>query len=56
MATTCGLLLANPLAITAGVGAIASGLTAGYKHIEDRRDVALSDMYFLWRAQKHFHR
>jgi hypothetical protein len=23
------------------------------KYIEEDRDVSLSDMYFLWRAQKH---
>jgi hypothetical protein len=51
--TTCGLLTANPLLITTGVGAVATTLPAAHKFIEDRRDVSLSDMYFLWRASQY---
>jgi hypothetical protein len=54
LATTCGLLTANPLMITAGVGpAIWSSVGAVHKYIEERRDVSMSDMYFLWKAQQH---
>jgi hypothetical protein len=54
LATTCGLLTANPLLITTGVTtAVGGALNAEYKFIEEQRDITLSDMYFLWQAQKH---
>lgn len=51
--TTCGILTANPLITTTGVGTMATTVGAAHKYIEERRDIALSDMYFLWHAQRH---
>jgi hypothetical protein len=54
LATTCGLLTANPVLVTTGITtAVGGGLNAEYKFIEEERDIKLSDMYFLWQAQKH---
>ena len=54
LSTTFGLLSANPVAIGAGVTAAVGGtLAAGQKYIEEKRDVTLSDMYFLWQASPH---
>jgi hypothetical protein len=50
LATTCGLVLGVPTLTVAGVGSAMTALQAEYKHIEERRDVQLADMYFLWRA------
>jgi len=54
--TTCGLLAGAPpsLAVTGGVAALTSVVgSAGQKYIDDRREVELSDMYFLWKAGAH---
>lgn len=54
LATTCGILTANPLLTGIGVTAATGGsVTAGHKFIEESRDISLSDMYFLWKAQEH---
>jgi hypothetical protein len=53
LATTCGLLTANPLLTTGGFGTAITTVAHVNKYIEEARDVSLSDMYFLWRAQKH---
>jgi hypothetical protein len=53
LATTCGLLTANPLLIGTGFGTAMTTIAHVNKYIEEARDVSLSDMYFLWRAQKH---
>jgi hypothetical protein len=53
LATTCGLLTANPLLIGSGLGTAMLTVPDVKKYIEEARDVSLSDMYFLWRAQKH---
>lgn len=54
LATTCGILTANPVLAGIGVTAVTGGsLTASQKYIEESRDVSLSDMYFLWKAQDH---
>jgi hypothetical protein len=53
-ATTCGFLTANPFLIAAGATpAVGYTIAAGQKFIEEKRDIALSDMYFLWQAQGH---
>lgn len=49
--TTCGLLTGNPLLVTTGVGAAMTSLAAANKYFEEQRDIALSDMYFVWRAR-----
>jgi hypothetical protein len=51
LTTTCGLLTTNPLMVTTGIAAAMSSVPATQKYIEERRDIGLSDMYFLWRAQ-----
>ena len=54
--TICGLLsgIGAPLATAAGVGTLINiAGAAGVKDIEERRDVSLSDMYFLWKALQH---
>jgi hypothetical protein len=50
--TVCGLLTTNPLMVTTGVGSAMTAVPAAQKYIEDRRDISLQDMYFLWRAQE----
>ena len=53
-ATSCGLLTANPFLVAAGATpAVGYTIAAGQKFIEEKRDIALSDMYFLWQAQQH---
>src|SRR4029453_2023434 len=42
-----------PLMVTTGVGAAMTALPAGHKYLEERREISLSDMYFLWQAQVH---
>jgi hypothetical protein len=48
---TCGLLTGNPLLVTTGVGAAMTTLAAVNKYFEEQRDIALSDMYFVWRGR-----
>lgn len=56
LATTYGLLTVNPIVAGVGVTAALGGtLTAGQKFIEEKHDITLSDMYFLWQAMKHSH-
>jgi hypothetical protein len=58
VATTCGLLacVAPPLAISAGVAAtLGIAGPAVSKHLDEERDVSLSNMYFLWKAIGHVH-
>lgn len=53
LATTCGLLAGQPLIVTTGVGTCSTIVGAAHKYIEERRDISLSDMYFVWQAQMH---
>ncbi len=54
LTTTFGLLTANPFLVAAGATpAVGYTIAAGQKFIEEKRDIALSDMYFLWQAQEH---
>jgi len=56
LVTTCGVLagIPVPISIAAGVGTVASTEgSAAAKYIDDRQTVALSDMYFLWKASEH---
>ena len=52
-ATTCGMIGAAPLASALAVGSAAGMVAAQTKVLEERRDVSLSDMYFLWKTQEH---
>ena len=38
---------------TVVAGAVGYTIAAGQKFMEEKRDIALSDMYFLWQAQEH---
>lgn len=56
LVTICGLLVGAPapVALTAGVGTVTSvAASAALRDIDERRDVSLSDMYFLWKALVH---
>jgi hypothetical protein len=56
LATTCGLFAGAAPAIALGAGiAVATATTssAASRFIDDRGDVALSEMYFLWQALSH---
>jgi hypothetical protein len=54
LTTIYGLLTANPFLVAAGATpAVGYTIAAGQKFIEEKRDIALSDMYFLWQAQEH---
>ncbi len=56
LTTTCGLLIgADPsVALSAGIAvATPTIFAATSKHLEERRDVELEDMYFLWKAVGH---
>jgi len=58
VATTCGVLygLAPETAMSAGTGAaITATAVAALKHLDTKEDVSLSDMYFLWKADRHAH-
>jgi len=53
--TTIGLLAFAPLAVP-GLVLASGGLVANYADfLKDRRDVDLSDLHFLWRADKTLH-
>jgi hypothetical protein len=52
--TIYGLHTLNPLFVAVGLTPAVNSLTnAAHKYIEEQRDIALSDMFFLWQAQKH---
>jgi hypothetical protein len=56
LVTVCRLLagVPAPLAVTGGVGTLTSvAASAALKDIDERRDVSLSDTYFLWKALEH---
>jgi hypothetical protein len=52
LATVCGALGQIPLASALFVGAAASAAAAHVKASEERQEIALNDMYFLWKAQE----
>jgi hypothetical protein len=52
--TIYGVYTLNPLLIAAGLTPAVNGLNnAVHRYIEERSNVALSDMFFLWQAQRH---
>jgi hypothetical protein len=56
LAITCGVLLGAPSSVAglAGAGIFASGLGAAVsKHVDEKQEIQLSDMYFLWKALAH---
>jgi hypothetical protein len=58
LGTTCGVLCGVPpeAAVPAGaMAAIAVTGVAAQKHIEEKQQVSLDDMYFLWKATEHSH-
>jgi hypothetical protein len=61
LATTIGLLDKIPLVAVGGTAVVAAAgigsfLTDYKKYADDKRSVMMSDMYFLWRAQRIAHR
>jgi hypothetical protein len=56
LTTTCGLLVgAAPVAaLVGGVAVLAPSIfSAASKHLEEKRDVEMEDLYFLWKAIGH---
>jgi hypothetical protein len=56
LATTCGLLAGapGPVAVSAGVAVATAALATGSaKLVDERSEVTMSNMYFLWKALKH---
>ena len=51
IATAVGLMSGVPLIVGAGIAAGAKGLAHANRYLEEKRDIELSDMYFLWRAR-----
>jgi hypothetical protein len=58
LTTTCGILAGVPPALTV-TGGLAPMITmtgqAASKYLEEKRDIELEDMYFLWKAIEHQH-
>jgi len=58
LATTCGVLggLPPPLAVSGGaVATITAANVAVQRHIDERQQVSVDEMYFLWKAVEHSH-
>jgi hypothetical protein len=54
LGTICGLILSNPLAVAAGLApSVTTALNAFQKYVDDRSNIHLSDMYFLWEVRRH---
>ena len=56
LATTTGLLCGLPpsIAISGGIGTVlTTTAAAASKHIGEKRDISLEDLYFLWKAVEH---
>jgi hypothetical protein len=51
--TGCGVLSGQPLLVAAGLSTCAPLFSAAARFEDDRREVELSEMYFLWRASGH---
>jgi hypothetical protein len=51
LATVCGIFGEVPLASALGVAAVVGGIAAESKLTEEKRDIALEGMYFLWQAK-----
>ena len=49
---TVGLLSGMPVIFGTGVATVASASLSFHKFLDDRRQVELSDMYFLWKASR----
>ncbi|MER6220430.1 hypothetical protein ABT189_07475 [Streptomyces sp900105755] len=47
-----GLLSSVPLVVGAGLAAVGVTLGGLHKHVDDRKEVTSSDIYFLWKATK----
>ncbi|MDN3355878.1 hypothetical protein [Actinomadura sp. DC4] len=53
LSTVCGMLGIVPIATALGLAAAAGVVTAETKFVEEKRDISLSGMYFLWQANEH---
>lgn len=49
--TTVGLLAALPPVVATGLGISAASVVHGSKYFDDKKEVRLSEMYFLWHAE-----
>lgn len=47
---TVGLLSSVPLVVGAGLAAVGVTLGGLHKHVDDRKEITASDIYFLWKA------
>ncbi|MGW5416840.1 hypothetical protein [Actinomadura geliboluensis] len=54
--TTVGSIESVPIVIGAGLAAAATGIAAAHKYFDDKKDIELSDMYFLWLLEKRYSR
>ncbi len=48
---TAGAIATVPLIVATGVAAVATSLPQVYKYFEDKREIEMSDLYFLWKAR-----
>lgn len=58
LVTTCGILsgIPGPTSIAAGIGTMVTTETsAANKYLEEKQDISLSCMYFLWKTVEHSH-
>jgi hypothetical protein len=57
LATTCGILAGRPptISLSALGGAVAATGSAAHTHLEEKQQIALDDMFFLWKAIEHVH-
>jgi hypothetical protein len=53
--TTVGIISALPPVVAVGLALGAGSVLHGTKYIDDKTQVELSDMYFLWHAERHSH-
>ena len=50
-AVSVGAIVSVPLVIATGVAALAASVAQIHRYFDDKREVELSDLYFLWRAR-----
>jgi hypothetical protein len=58
LTTVCGVLFRfpAPIAASAGVAAVVTAANSALqKRADERREISLDDMYFLWKATEHAH-
>jgi hypothetical protein len=56
LVTTCGMIAGAPMttSLIGGIATVAAATqNAASKHLEEQRDVAMEDFYFVWKAASH---